>query len=79
MKQILKCIKQNEAGPIAERSNSLDRGRGDPSSNPGEGCYWDGERNKHRIVYISTCFITLHTNSDQLELAKVPQSGFLAQ
>ena len=26
-------------GPIAERSNSLDRGRGDQSSNPGGGCH----------------------------------------
>ena len=33
----------SKAGPIAERSNSLDRGQGDPSSNPGEGCYGDGE------------------------------------
>ena len=29
----------NKPGPIAERSNLLDRGRGDPSLNPGEGCY----------------------------------------
>ena len=35
------------AGPIAERSNSLDRGQGDPSSNPGEGSYGDG---KQRII-----------------------------
>ena len=41
-------------GPIAERSNSLDRGRGDPSSNPGEGSYGDGGRYIRRIAsYIS--------------------------
>ena len=33
-------------GPIAEQSKSsdLDRGRGDLSSNPGKGCYGDGEQ-----------------------------------
>ena len=30
-------------GPIAEQSNSLDHGRGDPSLNPGEGCYGEFE------------------------------------
>ena len=30
-------------GPIAEQSNLLNSGWGDPSLNPGEGCYGDGE------------------------------------
>ena len=29
----------SKAGPIAERSKSSDRGRGDPGSSPGEGRY----------------------------------------
>ena len=33
----------NKPGPIAERSNLLDHGRGDPSSNPGEGCHGEFE------------------------------------
>ena len=41
-----------EAGPIAKQSNSLVRGRGNPSSNPGEGCYGDGEQNIHHIACV---------------------------
>ena len=33
----------NKMGPIAEQSNWLDRGRGDPSLNPGKGYYGNGE------------------------------------
>ena len=44
------CQLEHEStrGPTAERSKSsdLDRGRGDPSLNPSEGCYVDGEQ-KH--------------------------------
>ena len=34
---------KEQPGPIAEQSNLLDRGRGDPSLNPGEGCYGEFE------------------------------------
>ena len=36
-------------GPIAERSNSLDRGRGNLSLNPGEGYYGGLEQSIRRI------------------------------
>ena len=38
-------------GPIAEQSNSLDHGRGDPSLNPGEGCYGEFEQYIRRILF----------------------------
>ena len=46
MQQALRTSNDNIAGkpgPIAERSNSLDHGWGDPSLNPGEGCYGELE------------------------------------
>ena len=41
-------VNELDTGPIAERSKSSDRGRGDPGSNPGEGRFFsaffqDGE------------------------------------
>ena len=36
-------FKTRKPGPIAKWSNSLDRGRGDPGSNPGEGCHGEFE------------------------------------
>ena len=55
------------AGPIAERSKSsdLDRGRGDPGSNLGEGmnkkCFrvGDGKRNVHHIVCVHSWLKTM--------------------
>ena len=49
-------------GPIAERSkssNNLDRGRGDPGSNPHEGnvFFKDGELSENRIASFSHVII----------------------